>query len=127
MGFVILGIIILIVGFVLSHLNPQREKIGNIFRIGGLVLIIIGVLSSTVRIVAPGEIGVQTLFGRVLDQPIESGMHVVNPLVEITSFNVKTQNYTMSGVHDEGSQEGDDAIRVLSADGLEVIIDLTVL
>jgi regulator of protease activity HflC (stomatin/prohibitin superfamily) len=33
----------------------------------------------------------------------------------------------MSGVHDEGDKSGDDAIRVLSADGLEVIIDLTVL
>ena len=33
----------------------------------------------------------------------------------------------MSGVHDEGEKSGDDAIRVLTADGLEVIIDLTVL
>jgi regulator of protease activity HflC (stomatin/prohibitin superfamily) len=33
----------------------------------------------------------------------------------------------MSGVHDEGDKAGDDAIRVLSADGLEVIVDLTVL
>ena len=33
----------------------------------------------------------------------------------------------MSGVHDEGAKAGDDAIRVLSADGLEVTIDLTVL
>jgi regulator of protease activity HflC (stomatin/prohibitin superfamily) len=48
-------------------------------------------------------------------------------LVEVVTFDVRTQNYTMSGVQDEGSQAGDDAIRVLSADGLEVIIDLTVL
>jgi regulator of protease activity HflC (stomatin/prohibitin superfamily) len=33
----------------------------------------------------------------------------------------------MSGVHNEGDKQGDDAIRVLSADGLEVVIDLTVL
>jgi regulator of protease activity HflC (stomatin/prohibitin superfamily) len=33
----------------------------------------------------------------------------------------------MSVIHDEGAKEGDDAIRVLSNDGLEVIIDLTVL
>jgi regulator of protease activity HflC (stomatin/prohibitin superfamily) len=39
----------------------------------------------------------------------------------------KTQNYTMSGITDEGNQQGDDAIRVLTADGLEVTIDLTVL
>jgi regulator of protease activity HflC (stomatin/prohibitin superfamily) len=33
----------------------------------------------------------------------------------------------MSGVNDEGELSGDDAIRVLTADGLEVVIDLTVL
>jgi regulator of protease activity HflC (stomatin/prohibitin superfamily) len=33
----------------------------------------------------------------------------------------------MSAIHNEGANEGDDAIRVLSNDGLEVVIDLTVL
>ena len=33
----------------------------------------------------------------------------------------------MSGIHDEGAKQGDDAIRVLTSDGLEVTIDLTVL
>jgi regulator of protease activity HflC (stomatin/prohibitin superfamily) len=33
----------------------------------------------------------------------------------------------MSGIHDEGAKTGDDAIRVLTSDGLEVTIDLTVL
>ena len=33
----------------------------------------------------------------------------------------------MSAIHNEGEKEGDDAIRVLSSDGLEVVIDLTVL
>jgi hypothetical protein len=30
----------------------------------------------------------------------------------------------MSAIHNEGAQSGDDAIRVLSNDGLEVVIDL---
>jgi regulator of protease activity HflC (stomatin/prohibitin superfamily) len=47
--------------------------------------------------------------------------------VEVTTFDVKTQNYTMSATHEEGDQSGDDAIRVLTSDGLEVVIDLTVL
>lgn len=33
----------------------------------------------------------------------------------------------MSGIHDEGAKSADDAMRVLTADGLEVTIDLTVL
>src|SRR6476646_11776442 len=42
-------------------------------------------------------------------------------------MDIRTQNYTMSGINDEGHKAGDDAIKVLTADGLEVTIDLTVL
>jgi regulator of protease activity HflC (stomatin/prohibitin superfamily) len=70
---------------------------------------------------------VQKLFGKVQGNVLESGLNTVNPLVEVITFDIKTQNYTMSAVHDEGDQSGDDAIRVLTADGLEVVIDLTVL
>jgi len=51
----------------------------------------------------------------------------VNPLDEIEKMDIRTQNYTMSGINDEGHKSGDDAIKVLTADGLEVTIDLTVL
>jgi len=54
-------------------------------------------------------------------------LHFINPLLDVTHLDVKTQNYTMSGAHDEGTKTGDDAIRVLTADGLEVTIDLSVL
>jgi regulator of protease activity HflC (stomatin/prohibitin superfamily) len=70
---------------------------------------------------------VQTLFGKVQERVLESGLNVVNPMVDVVTFNIKTQNYTMSSMHDEGEQSADDAIRVLSKDGLEVIIDLTIL
>lgn len=52
---------------------------------------------------------------------------MVNPLVDVDKIDIKTQTYTMSGVSDEGHKAGDDAIRVLTADGLEVTIDLSVL
>jgi regulator of protease activity HflC (stomatin/prohibitin superfamily) len=58
---------------------------------------------------------------------LTEGLNFINPMVEIKRFDVRTQNYTMSGVTDEGAQAGDDAIRVLTADGLEVVIDLSVL
>ena len=51
----------------------------------------------------------------------------MNPLVRVKELDIKTMNYTMSGIHDEGMKSGDDAIRVLTADGLEVTIDLSVL
>jgi regulator of protease activity HflC (stomatin/prohibitin superfamily) len=72
-------------------------------------------------------VGVKKMFGKIQNDVLESGLHFINPLYEVDEIDVKTLNYTMSGVHDEGEKLGDDAIRVLTADGLEVTIDLTVL
>ena len=58
---------------------------------------------------------------------MSSGLHFINPLLDIKMIDIKTQNYTMSGINDEGNKVGDDAIKVLTSDGLEVTIDLTVL
>lgn len=85
--------------------------------------------SSCIKQIDAGQIGVKSLFGKVSDDVLTSGLNMVNPLVDVKTVDIKTQNYTMSGVHDEStnSTSGDDAIKVLTADGLEVVIDLTVL
>jgi regulator of protease activity HflC (stomatin/prohibitin superfamily) len=72
-------------------------------------------------------VGVKSSFGKVKNDVLTSGLYFINPFLEIRRLDIKTQNYTMSGVHDEGQKSGDDAIRVLTSDGLEVTIDLTVL
>jgi len=69
---------------------------------------------------------VKTLFGKVQPGVLTEGLNLINPFMEITRFDIRTQNYTMSGMQDERAS-GDDAIHVLSADGLEVVIDMTIL
>jgi len=123
----IIGIAIIAFSFALAKSDsPLNEYLGTI-RVVGLLLAIVGLGLSSVKQIEPGDVGVQKLFGKVNRTVLESGLNVINPLMEVVTFDVRTQNYTMSGVHDEGDKAGDDAIRVLSADGLEVIIDLTVL
>jgi len=123
----VLGFIAIIVGVVLSRTNTPLKQYATLVRISGGVLILLGISIASVKQIEPGQVGVQKLFGKVSNNILESGLNLVNPLVEVVKFDIKTQNYTMSGVHDEGTKSGDDAIRVLSADGLEVIVDLTVL
>ena len=123
----IIGVILIIISFTLKANESPISKFSNLFKILGFVVILIGLLSSAFKQIDAGKVGVKSLFGNVQSDVLESGLHMVNPLVEITAFDIKTQNYTMSVIHDEGEKEGDDAIRVLSNDGLEVIIDLTVL
>ena len=127
MFLIILGLIVLIAGFVVRSSPQQISHFSKQIIYGGLLLILIGVGTSCFVQVEAGQVGVKKLFGKVQPDVLESGLHFVNPLYEIEKLDVKTQNYTMSGIHDEGAKTGDDAIRVLTADGLEVTIDLTVL
>ena len=127
MFLLILGLVALIVGFQLSRADNPVQKFSNPLRIAGVLLLLLGASVSMFKVIDAGQVGVKTLFGKVENDVLYSGLNVVNPLVEVTNFDTKTQNYTMSGIHDEGTKSGDDAIRVLSSDGLEVTIDLSVL
>jgi regulator of protease activity HflC (stomatin/prohibitin superfamily) len=127
MSVILIGIVVLVIGFVIAKTDPVMRKYKSIVMTVGIIIVLIGISTSAVVQVEPGEVGVQKLFGKVSDNILQSGLNVINPLVKVVMFDIKTENYTMSGVTDEGSKQGDDAIRVLSADGLEVIVDLTVL
>ncbi len=127
MFILIIGVLIIVIGRYVASSSAQIAYLAKPLQITGILAIVIGLFFSIVKQIDAGKVGVQTLFGNVQDGILTSGLNVVNPLVEVSEFDTRTQNYTMSGVHDEGSKEGDDAIRVLSSDGLEVVIDLTVL
>jgi regulator of protease activity HflC (stomatin/prohibitin superfamily) len=126
MGLIILGILILIAAFVIQR-NPQAGRYATLIKGVAIAIIVAGVLTKSVVQIDAGQVGVKLLFGNVKKDVLPSGLHFINPFIEVRSMDVKTQNYTMSGIHDEGAKNADDAIRVLTADGLEVTIDLTVL
>ncbi len=124
---IILGVIVFFAASSLRKMNTPIPSFVSPLRTIGLIMIVIGVITSSIVQVDAGEVGVKSLFGKIQNDVLPSGLHFINPLIEVKRADIRTQNYTMSGVHDEGDKTGDDAIRVLTADGLEVIIDLTVL
>ena len=127
MFLIVIGVVVLIAGFAINTPSLAFSKFSRPVKVAGVVLVIFGVLTSSVKQVDAGSVGIQSLFGKVSDNILSSGLNFVNPLVDVTSIDIKTQNYTMSSVHDEGDKDGDDAIRILTADGLQVEIDLTIL
>lgn len=128
MVFLVLGCILLAVSYVVAGLNnPSVAHASRTIRMVSFGVMGLGILTACIKQIDAGEVGVQKLFGKVEDRVLESGLNIVNPLVTVTDMNIQTQNYTMSGIHNEGKQSGDDAIRILSTDGLELTIDLTVL
>jgi regulator of protease activity HflC (stomatin/prohibitin superfamily) len=127
MFLIIVGIVLFLAGQGIGSPNLVFSKYSPTFKIVGIVFALIGLLTSAIKQIDAGEVGVQSVFGKVKPETLSSGLNFVNPIANVYIFDGKTQNYTMSAVHDEGDKTGDDAIRVLTADGLEVVIDLTVL
>jgi regulator of protease activity HflC (stomatin/prohibitin superfamily) len=126
MFLLLLGFVILVISFAIQA-TPNLHPASRIGKLVGIGFIILGVITSCFVQIDAGQVGVKKLFGKVQPEVLNSGLNFVNPLVVIERLDVRTLNYTMSGVNDEGHKSGDDAIKVLTADGLEVTIDLTVL
>lgn len=132
----LIGILIIIALFVFRatyKVNPDDLRIQDKLRtrgygtLGAAVVAAILIIASIIRIVPPGSVGVQVLFGRVLTKAtLSEGLNVVNPFVNLEIMTIRTQAYTMSIAAEEGQRYGDDAIVSLTKDGLEVTMDLTV-
>ena len=126
---IIIGCIALLIQLVFKSQtnNPNLVNFSSKIRYFAIALLILGFLTKCFIQIEAGFIGVKTLFGKTEEEVLYPGLHFINPLVKILEIETRTQNYTMSGVHDEGQKVGDDAIRALTKDGLEVVLDLTVL
>ncbi len=124
---IVLGVILIVVSMTSQQNYSPLTKFAGTFKTVGIILVALGILTTTFRQIDAGKVGVKSLYGNVENDVLTSGLHMINPLLDITEFDIQTQNYTMSADHNEGAIAGDDAIRVLSNDGLEVVIDLTVL
>ena len=132
----ILGILIIVAIFLFRatyKVRPDDMRIQEKLRtkayatLGAAVVAAVLIIASIIRIVPPGSVGVQILFGRVLTgSTLSEGLNIVNPFVNLEIMTVRTQAYTMSIATEEGQRYGDDAIVSLTKDGLEVKMDLTV-
>jgi regulator of protease activity HflC (stomatin/prohibitin superfamily) len=61
--------------------------------VGVLVLLVLAVIvaSSATSCVRTGHVGVVSVFGRVTGQALGEGIHIVNPLANVTELSIKTQ------------------------------------
>ncbi|MDD3803439.1 MAG: prohibitin family protein [bacterium] len=120
---VILTVLILLFG---TRLFPKFRIEKNTIIVWGSIIIIFIMLASTVRVVQPGTVGVQVLFGNVYKKVLTNGLHFVFPFVEVKTMDVRVQDYTMSVAQEEGIRKGDDGITSLTKDGLQINLDITV-
>jgi regulator of protease activity HflC (stomatin/prohibitin superfamily) len=104
---------------------PMSERLGLLHLLAWGAAVVAAVASMAV-VVSPGMAGVMLLFGRVQPEALPSGLHFINPFASVVEMEVRTRNYTMSNVEDEGQKKGDDSIQVITSDGLTVKLDCTI-
>ena len=103
-------------------LHPRVTALSWALGLGAIVLTVM----SSVTIIPAGHVGVQVLFGKVKPESLTEGIQVINPFVTVQEMSVRTETYTMSATSSEGQVRGDDSIQALSADGLSMPLDITV-
>ena len=104
MVLLILGILLFIASFFVAGRNDPSRRLASPLRLGGTLIAVIGLLSASIVQIGAGEIGVQILYGRVQNDVLSSGLHFINPLMEVQKMDVKTQNYTTGAPwRDEGA------------------------
>ncbi len=92
-----------------------------------IIILLAWLFFASIVIIDAGETGVYSLFGRVKDVELKSGFHLVLPLAKVTKMTIRTEEYTMSVVRNEGKKIGADQILSLTKEGLSVDLDITVL
>ena len=115
------GIIVIVVSVLLIISAVSARKRGDmrsahmgLYGKIGVVLGAVLILASGIRIIGPGEVGVMDLFGKVLNRELHSGVNLVNPLVNVHTFSIKTR-------------EMQETMNVPSKEGLQVDLDVSIL
>lgn len=110
-------------------MNKKNQRggaaVGILVGLVAAVLLMLGITSCTT--VDTGHVGVPKVFGKVQGYTLKPGMHFINPVATVTHMDTRTLNYTMSHVKAEGQKDGDDSVDVISKDGLNVNMDISVL
>lgn len=110
-----------------SFINKFMLKIKKTVLSIVLLVIVLILLFSSIIVVEAGMTGVYSLFGKIADKELGSGIHLINPLGKVTKMSIRTEEYTMSIAPKEGRRIGDDSIVALTKEGLSVILDITAL
>jgi regulator of protease activity HflC (stomatin/prohibitin superfamily) len=95
---IIVGGALILIGLALPRMTPDApgRRVEEVRRVRaalpviGVLVIVLGILLASFRIVPGGHVGVQTLFGRIIDQPLSEGLNLINPFKQVQFMSVRT-------------------------------------
>lgn len=113
---------------IIPVMNVHPMKSAMIIGASVIVFLAVVVITSGIVIVHPGERGVVfNVFTGLSDNILGEGLNIVIPVInQVFIYDVRRQEYTMSGVKTEGVRTNDDdSMWSPTKEGLQVGLDLT--
>ena len=111
------GLVIFVVGLCLVFFKMQNHDYDKSTTIAGVVFMLFAgvlILTSFIRVVPAGTVGVFDLFGKVDDQERKAGLNLLNPFAKLVIMNIKTE-------------EIKELMNVPSKEGLSIKLDVSIL
>jgi len=71
-------------------MDPLLKRLGPLLLIA-VILLVAG--SRCIKVIPAGHVGVATLFGSVKQSPYDAGFHIVNPLLNWTTFDARQKTH----------------------------------
>jgi regulator of protease activity HflC (stomatin/prohibitin superfamily) len=118
----ILAVLIIIIGGMIRTLPTVSRMAEGPARLVGYSFMSLGLLvglMNTVALVSVGEVGVKHFLGKVDQQPLIQGIHLVNPLASIEKMSVREQSFPAGG--------GIEAIEAQTSEQLNVSLEISLL
>lgn len=112
-----------------ANIRPELPNLSWIpLILGALALIVVATALQCFVVVPAGtRVVVFNSLSGLRPTPLAEGLHILLPVIESPiSYDIRTQTYTMASQRTEGIIQADDALKVLSADGQEISLDVSV-
>ncbi len=109
----------------ISNLNFMNIK-KKFFFIVIFIIIIFSLIARILIVIPAGTVGVTHLFGKVNDKELYAGLNIINPLLSIVKFSIRTEEYTMSLINTKKGMNNS-SISALTKEGLPIDLEVTVL
>jgi regulator of protease activity HflC (stomatin/prohibitin superfamily) len=124
MGTIFLAIIVILIGAAIRSggLLAKRPGTEGAAKLAGFGFMAAGVLiliGNGFTVISVGEVGVQHFLGNISPEPLEQGMHLINPLASIEKMSTREQAYPADG--------GIEHIEAQTSEQLNVALEVSIL
>jgi len=122
MGLAVLAILVIAVGAAIRIMAPGLGAKGGSARLLSYVVMLFGVglaFLNAVVLINVGEVGVKHFMGRVDPDPLDQGIHFINPFASIEKMSVREQSFPLDGTIEQ--------IEAQTSEQLNVMLEISML